>query len=134
MRSTDARWHLAVEALARMPELAHRLVEVHQADARGYCRGCMAPGGTLFVRWPCGLHRLATAASAAGAPSAASSAEPSAASAPEHGPDPGHQPAYGAGRRSAFGPGRRIGFGPHRQWPPSPRPEAPPEAAAGSGG
>src|SRR5213080_5512295 len=62
MRTTDARWHLAVEALARMPELALRLVEVHHADDRGYCRGCMAPGGTLFVRWPCGLHRLATAA------------------------------------------------------------------------
>ena len=61
MRSSDARWHLAVEALARMPELAHRLVEVHQADEKGYCRGCMAPGGTLFVRWPCGLHRLASA-------------------------------------------------------------------------
>jgi len=50
MRSTDARWHLAVEALARMPQLAHRLVEVHQADDNGYCRGCTVPGGTLFVR------------------------------------------------------------------------------------
>ena len=40
------------------------LVEVHHADEKGYCRGCMAPGGTLFVRWPCGLHRLATAATA----------------------------------------------------------------------
>ena len=119
MRSTDARWHLAVEALARMPELAHRLVEVHQADEKGYCRGCMAPGGQLFVRWPCGLHRLASAASA---PSAASSAEPSAAAAPAHGPDPGHQPAFGAGRRSAFGPHR------HRASNP------PPEAAAGSSG
>ena len=47
-----------------MPELAHRLVEVHQADDKGYCRGCTVPGGTLFVRWPCGLHRLATAATA----------------------------------------------------------------------
>jgi hypothetical protein len=47
-----------------MPELAHRLVEVHHPDDKGYCRGCMAPGGTLFVRWPCGLHRLATAATA----------------------------------------------------------------------
>ncbi|MBV9920018.1 MAG: hypothetical protein JOY78_04060 [Pseudonocardia sp.] len=64
MRSTDARWHLAVEALARMPELAHRLVEVHHADEKGYCRGCTVPGGTLFVRWPCGLYRLATAATA----------------------------------------------------------------------
>src|SRR5690349_14114892 len=78
MRSTDARWHLAVEALARMPELAHRLVEVHQADARGYCRGCMAPGGTLFVRWPCGLHRLATAASAGDAPAAPPGGRPPA--------------------------------------------------------
>jgi len=128
MRSTDARWHLAVEALARMPELAHRLVEVHQADARGYCRGCMAPGGTLFVRWPCGLHRLATAASAAGAPAALP------ADGPAQAPEPEPEPSLGGGRRSAFGPGRRIGFGPHRQWPPSPRPEAPPEAAAGSGG
>jgi len=126
MRSTDARWHLAVEALARMPELAHRLVEVHQADAKGYCRGCMAPGGTLFVRWPCGLYRLATAASAAGAPAAP----------PADGPaqEPEREPSIGGGHRSALGPGRRIGFGPHRQWPPSPRPEAPPEAAAGSGG
>ncbi len=56
---------MAVEALARMPELAHRLVEVHYADDKGYCHGCMAPGGTLFVRWPCGLNRLATAATAA---------------------------------------------------------------------
>ena len=38
-----------------MPELAHRLVEVHHADEKGYCRGCTTPGGTLFVRWPCGL-------------------------------------------------------------------------------
>jgi hypothetical protein len=123
MRSNDARWYLAVEALARMPELAHRLVEVHQADAKGYCRGCMAPGGTLFVRWPCGLHRLASAAIA---PAPASSAEPSAASVPAHEPDPGHQPAFGAGRRSAFGP--------HRRRAPIPGPEAPPDAAAGSGG
>lgn len=66
MRSTDARWHLAVEALARMPELAHRLVEVHHADDKGYCRGCTAPGGTLFVRWPCGPQRLAAAATTPG--------------------------------------------------------------------
>ena len=128
MRSTDARWHLAVDALAQMPELAHRLVEVHQADEKGYCRGCMAPGGTLFVRWPCGLHRLASTASAAG--SGAAPATPSA-DVPAQAPDP--EPALG-GRPSAFGPGRRVGFGPHRQWPPNPRPEAPPDAAAGSGG
>lgn len=124
MRSTDARWHLAVEALSRMPELASRLVEVHQPDDKGYCRGCTVPGGTLFVRWPCGLHRLATAASAGGAPT------PPSADVPAQAP----RPAVGGGRRSAFGPGRRIGFGPHPQWPPNPRPEAPPEAAAGSGG
>ncbi len=117
MRSNDARWYLAVEALARMPELAHRLVEVHQADEKGYCRGCMAPGGTLFVRWPCGLHRLASASTA---PGRVAAAEP--APEPEPGCDAGHQPAFGGGRRSAFGPHRRS------------RPEAPPDAAAGSGG
>jgi len=51
-----------------MPELANRLVEVHHADEKGYCRGCTAPGGTLFVRWPCGLQRLAAAATAPGSP------------------------------------------------------------------
>jgi hypothetical protein len=109
MRSTDARWHLAVEALARMPELALRLVEVHYADDKGYCRGCMAPGGTLFVRWPCGLHRLATAATA---PTRAPAAEP------EPAPDPSHEAALGPGRRAAFGPGRRAGFGPGRRRAP----------------
>jgi hypothetical protein len=117
MRSTDARWHLAVDALAQMPELAHRLVEVHQADEKGYCRGCMAPGGTLFVRWPCGLHRLASASTD---PGRVAAAEP--APEPEPGCDVGHQPAFGGGRRSAFGPHRRY------------RPEAPPDGATGSGG
>jgi hypothetical protein len=111
---------LAVDALARMPELAHRLVEVHQADERGYCRGCMAPGGTLFVRWPCGLHRLATAASApagsAASSSAAATTSPAPTATPEPRPDlePAHRYAFGAGRKSAFGPGRR---------PPDPAPE-----------
>src|SRR5690348_3742941 len=105
MRSTDARWHLAVEALARMPELTGRLLEVHQVDDKGYCRGCTVPGGTLFTRWPCGLHRLATAAAAGGAP---------AAPPPIGDLEPGHDaatdaatpPALGGRRRSAFGPGR----------------------------
>ena len=92
-----------------MPELALRLVEVHYADERGYCRGCMAPGGTLFVRWPCGLHRLATAATA---PTRAPAAEP------EPAPDPSHEAALGPGRRAAFGPGRRAGFGPGRRRAP----------------
>jgi hypothetical protein len=118
MRSSDARWHLAVDALARMPELAHRLVEVHQADERGYCRGCMAPGGTLFVRWPCGLHRLASASTA---PGRVVPAEP--APELEPGSDAEHQPAFGGGRRSAFGPHRRR-----------PRPDAPPDGVAESGG
>jgi hypothetical protein len=114
MRSTDARWHLAVEALARMPELAHRLVEVHQADDRGTCRGCTVPGGTLFVRWPCGLYRLASASSASGAPADAAASAPAAAAtppAPTAPPRPEDEPAqgyaFGAGRKSAFGPGRR---------------------------
>jgi hypothetical protein len=96
-----------------MPELALRLVEVHHADDRGYCRGCMAPGGTLFVRWPCGLHRLATAATApATAPTAGR----------EPAPDPGREAALGPSRRVGFGPGRRTGFGPGRRRAPDPPP------------
>jgi hypothetical protein len=113
MRSTDARWHLAVEALARMPELALRLVEVHHADDKGYCRGCTTPGGTLFVRWPCGLYRLATAATA---PDSGPAAEPGPAL------DPGHE---APGRKAAFGPGRRVGFGPGRRRASDPPPAAP---------
>jgi hypothetical protein len=98
---------LAVDALARMPELAHRLVEVHQADEKGYCRGCTVPGGTLFVRWPCGLHRLATAASAPPASAASATTPPAPTATPRPRPEPAPGYAFGAGRKSAFGPGRR---------------------------
>jgi hypothetical protein len=108
---------LAVEALARMPELAHRLVEVHQADAKGYCRGCMAPGGTLFVRWPCGLYRLATAA---GEPDTAAPPAPSVATESRE-REPDRRYAFGSGRRSAFGPGRRVAPDPT----PAPEGESP---------
>jgi hypothetical protein len=100
-----------------MPELALRLVEVHYADEKGYCRGCTAPGGTLFVRWPCGLYRLATAATApATGPPAGAAAEPAAE--PGNAVDPSHEAALGPGRRAAFGPGRRTGFGPGRRRAP----------------
>jgi hypothetical protein len=108
-----------------MPELALRLVEVHYADEKGYCRGCMAPGGTLFVRWPCGLHRLATAATAhATGPAAGPAAEPGPAREPDHEATlgPGRRAAFGPGRRAAFGPGRRAGFGPGRRRAPDPPP------------
>jgi hypothetical protein len=63
MGSNDARWHEAVDELARMPDLARRLIEAHLPDDHGLCRGCTTPGvGTPLVRWPCGLHRLASAA------------------------------------------------------------------------
>src|SRR4051794_41917861 len=111
MRPTDARWHLAVEELARMPELALRLVEAHYADEKGYCRGCTAPGGTLFVRWPCGLYRLATAATApATERPAGAAAEPAAE--PGNAVDASHEAALGPGRRAAFRPGRRTGVRP----------------------
>jgi hypothetical protein len=67
----------------------------------------------LFVRWPCGLHRLATAATAPAAGKAAGS---------EPAPDPGHEAALGPGRKAAFGPGRRVGFGPGRRRAPDPPP------------
>ncbi len=111
MRSTDARWYLAVEALARMPELALRLVEVHHADEKGYCRGCMAPGGTLFVRWPCGLHGLATAATAPAVSSRGSADRRPGSDATGR---PGREPSHGAGPDGAAG----TTPGPHTE--PSP--------------
>jgi hypothetical protein len=100
-----------------MPELALRLVEAHYADEKGYCRGCMAPGGTLFVRWPCGLYRLATAATApAAGPPAGAAAEPAAEAG--NAVDPSHEAALGPRGRAAFGPGRRTGFGPGRRRAP----------------
>jgi hypothetical protein len=63
MGSSDARWQLAVDELAGMPDLAERLAEAHHPDAHGHCVGCTRPGvGTAHVRWPCGLYRLATEA------------------------------------------------------------------------
>ncbi len=63
MGSSDARWELAIDELAQMPDLAERLAEAHRPDAHGQCVGCTRPGvGTAHVRWPCGLYRLATEA------------------------------------------------------------------------
>jgi hypothetical protein len=63
MGSPDARWQLAVDELAGMPDLAERLAEAHHSDDHGHCVGCTRPGvGTAHVRWPCGLYRLATEA------------------------------------------------------------------------
>lgn len=63
MGRTDARWHLAVDELAKMPKLAQRLIDVHRPNERGRCLGCTTPGvGTADKRWPCGLYRLARAA------------------------------------------------------------------------
>ena len=63
MGSADARWEMAVDELARMPDLAERLAHAHRPDEHGRCLACTKPGvGTAYVRWPCGLYRLATEA------------------------------------------------------------------------
>ncbi len=63
MGPNDARWHMAADELARMPDVVQRLVEAHQPDEHGLCRGCTTPGvGTPLVRWPCGLHGVAAEA------------------------------------------------------------------------
>jgi hypothetical protein len=61
MGSADARWEMAVDELARMPDVAERLARAHLPNEHGQCVACTKPGvGTAHVRWPCGLYRLAT--------------------------------------------------------------------------
>ena len=62
----EQRWASAVWHIAHLPGVAERLLDEHQANAQGRCRGCRVPGyGTAGALWPCSLHVLASQARAA---------------------------------------------------------------------
>lgn len=49
------------EVMADMPEVWRRLLVAHVADRKGRCTACRNSSGS-GERWPCSLHRIATAA------------------------------------------------------------------------
>jgi hypothetical protein len=56
-------WARLAAELAKMPELASRLIAEHRDDGRGRCIRCTLAGrGTPGERWPCGPAALALAA------------------------------------------------------------------------
>jgi hypothetical protein len=49
--------------LADMPDVVAALLTTHEATSSGFCRECGMPGtGTPYMRWPCSLWGIASAA------------------------------------------------------------------------
>jgi hypothetical protein len=63
MVEDPSNWARLAAELAKMPELASRLIAEHRDDGRGRCVRCTLAGrGTPGERWPCGPAALAHAA------------------------------------------------------------------------
>ncbi len=63
--SPDELWAGLVAEVATMPDVVANLLDEHRSDAQGFCSGTgcgTASYGRPATRWPCSLHKLASAA------------------------------------------------------------------------